>query len=504
MKKLGVLAVDEGTTGTRATVIDQFGIPYQLNYERLNTNSPRPGVVEQDAQEILDKTVDVMRKSIRDAEGAGIEIVGVSIATQRATVTLWDNQTGKPFGTSMVWQDSRFAPFLAELASEWDGPLAELTGRPVGIRAPYLWASERLKNEPALAAAHASGRLMFGTVDTWLLWNLSNRSQHLSSATNTTPCGGLNIRDYEYFYPWIDKLEFPRDLLPDLVDDAIPHREIDIEIDGKKYPLLALIGDQHASMIGLGTVSTGSTMVMHGTGSFVDLVMGPNMPLSKKEHDGTLGLIGWRIDGNTTYSVETFTAATGSAVDMICDQLGWFESAAEISKFAKESEGSRGITFLPALTGIRSPKMDPNVRGTLSGISTATTKSHIAYAIFEGIAQFVAQSIEVNSAVAQVPVNEVNVGGGLSRADTLMQIQADLVGTPMRRHQNADLAALKGAAFIGAGRGVIWNSLDEAIATLPEGQMFEPTISADERQQSRQLWRDRIDHEIELAEGAVE
>lgn len=492
-----ILTVDEGTTGTRAALIDGEGGVHHLVYERLHVSSPRTGVVEQDPMEILEKTKDVMRRAIAAGDEDGLEVVGVAIAVQRGTASLWDRETGRPFVPSLVWQDTRNADILLPYAERWDEALVPIAGRPVGVRNPYLWAAQQLAEHEDIRRAHEAGRLLFGTVDTWLVWNLTGGAS-IMSATNATSCGSLDLQAFEYFYPYIDDLGFPRDLLPELIDDVVEPGKLTVKLDGRSYPLLAVVGDQHGALVGLSVVEPGKSMCVHGTGSFVDLLVGEHFPAHPALYEGSLTLTGWRSHGVSTFTVETFTAATGAAFDWVCEHLGWFGSAREISARAEKATDAGGVTFIPALTGIRSPVMNPHVTASLNGITMATTKEQVSYALLEGVAQFVAQSVAANAETAGIEPAEVVVGGGMSRSDPLIQIQADLVGCPMRRFPHADHATLTGAAFLGGSQHVLWDSLDAAVSTLDSGTVFEPSISADEREARRDAWLSRIDHEIAM------
>lgn len=497
MSRKVILTVDEGTTGTRAALVDQDSSVHHLIYERLYVSSPRTGVVEQDPMEILEKTKDVMRRAIAAGEADGFEVVGVTLAVQRGTASLWDKKTGKPYVQSLVWQDTRNADALLPYAERWDDRLVPIVGRPVGVRNPYLWAAQQLTDNAEVRAAYEAGRLLYGTVDTWLVWNLTGGAW-IMSATNATSCGSLDLKKFEYYYPYIDDLGFPRDLLPELIDDAVEPGKLTVELDGRQYPLLAVVGDQHGALIGLGVVEAGKSMCVHGTGSFVDLLVGEDFPAHPDKYEGSLTLTGWRAQRRSTFTVETFTAATGAAFDWVCEHLGWFGSAREISARAEKAKDAGGVTFIPALTGIRSPVMNPHVTASLNGITMASTKEQVSYALLEGVAQFVAQSVAANAETAGIEPAEVVVGGGMSRSDPLIQIQADLIGRPMRRLPYADHATLTGAAFLGASQAVLWNGLKEAVATLDPGTVFEPQISEDERSARRGAWLSRIEHEIAM------
>ncbi len=495
-----ILAIDEGTTGTRAGLVKADGSVEGLTYRRLSVASPTPGVVEQDAAEILDTTLEVVGAAVAAAQQQGYEILALAISTQRATMTLWDAATGEPLTPSCVWQDTRYAADLAEkFAPTWDDQLVPVTGRRVGVRAPYYWAAQQIREVPAVARAFARGTLRFGSVDTWLLWNLTQEQTYAMTATNATSLGGLDLRTFAHHVPWIEAQGFPPGLLPRLADDGAFHGTTRADLIGVSVPILAVMGDQHGAMIGLGCVNPGDSMVVHGTGSFVDLLTGDAFPQHPELYEATTTLTGWRTKGRSVFSVETFTSTTGSAFDWFCEHLGWFDSALQISELAATASDSGGVEFIPALTGVRSPVLTTKVRASLSGITTATTKAQVAYGMLEGVAQFVAQCVEANAETAGRAATRFLVGGGMSASDLLLQLQADLIGAPMRRVAGAGDASLRGVAFL-AGVGQLWGSLGDAVATLQPGATFEPRLAEDARLIKRARWRQRITEEVTRSE----
>lgn len=493
-----ILTIDEGTTGTRAAWVTADGGVYGLQYRHLSVSSPRPGVVEQDANEILSKTLDAVQTVVAQAAESGVEIKALAIATQRATAVLWDTSTGVALVPAMVWQDNRYAQELADLGPVWNERLLASVGRPVGVRSPFLWAAHHLRESPAVAAAYREGKLGFGTIETWLLWSLSAERSYFATSSNSTSTGAYNLAGHEYETGWIQALGCPLDLLPELRQDADLLGHTNREIVGVSVPILAAMGDQHASTVGLGCLEAGQAMCGHGTGSFVDMLIGPTPPLKPGLYDGTLTMAGWRRHHETVYAVETFTATTGSALDWLCTTLGWFESAKNISELAATVGDSNGVMFIPTLTGIRTPVVDPEARASLTGLSMANTRAEVAYAVLEGIAHSVASSVDANADVAGMAVTEIIVGGGLSGSDALIQMQADLTGLPMRRRPGTEFATLRGAAFMAGSDGLLWDSLQDAVATLGPGDSFEPHISAAERLQRRATWKTRIASELAL------
>lgn len=491
-----ILAIDEGTSGTRAAVVDARGHVSCLEYRPLQVESLQPGVVEQDANVTLAKTVEVCRATLAQAAAEGLEVVALAVATQRATAVLWDTHSGRALVPAMVWQDTRHAGELAGLAGRWDRTLIERVGRPAGVRSPYLWAAHHLRETPAVIDARRAGRLAFGTVDTWLLWHLSNAGVCVTTPTNATSASAYVLAEHRYCADWLDALGFPHALLPQLREDADAFGHTRADVLGIEVPILACAGDQLAGAVGLGCLDRGQSLCVHGTGSFVDLLIGTALPHDAGGHEGTLTMTARRHDKVSHFSLETFVPTTGSALNWICEKLQWFDDPRQISALAATVQGAGGVTFLPALTGMRVPQLQPGARASLAGLSMATTRAEVAYAILEGIAQSVALCSDANAAVAQVAADELIVGGGLSASDTLLQVQADLGGVPVRRMRGSDRASLRGAAFLAGSSGLLWDSLDDARATLATDAVFEPRISTDACEQRRASWRTRVEHEL--------
>jgi len=494
-----ILCIDEGTSGTRAAVVSGDGHVSCLEYATLSVDTPRPGVVEQDADRILEKTIAVCCTSIARAHSAQQRIVALTIATQRCSAVLWDTRTGRSLVPVMVWQDSRYVDELDKLAPTWDKLLQQQVGRPVGVRSPYLWAAHHIRETEVVARAFEQRRLAFGTIDSWLLWHLSSQRVCVTTPTNVTSASAYVMAQHCYQLDWIDALGFPRELLPELREDADDFGRTRTDLLGIDVPILACAGDQHAGAIGLGCLDREQAMCVHGTGSFVDVITGPAMPSHAGQHDSTLTMTARRSHGVSHFAVETYVATTGSALNWVCEKLQWFDSAEQISAMAATTGSSRDVTFIPALTGLRVPAMEPAARASLTGISMATTRGEVAHAILEGIAHSVASCIRSNEEVSTVLVSELVVGGGLSGSSALLQIQADLTGMPVRRMKEAERASLRGIAFLAGSSGLLWDSLQEARATLTTDAVFEPVISQEERDARRTQWHARVASELEHA-----
>lgn len=496
-RRQAILAIDEGTSGTRAALVAADGSVSAVNYTPLAVSSPRHNVVEQDANVLLQKTIEVCGKTIAAAREMGVEIAAMAIATQRATGILWDTETGRALVPAMVWQDSRYAEELKPLRSTWDAKLVSLAGRPVGGRAIYLWAARHMRETPEVRAAYKAKRLAFGTVDSWLLWNFSEERKVVTTPTNATSAGAYILGEHRYFNDWIEAQGFPVELLPELKQDADDFGYSRPDILGVRVPIKASCGDQLGGLVGLGCHDAGQAMCVHGTGSFVDLVLGNQTPKSPGLYEATFTMTAWRSENRSHFAVETYAATTGSALNWLCKEMHWFEDAKEISELASTVSSSDGLFFMPTLTGLRQPNIVPDGRASLTGLSMSHSRAHLAHSILEGIAHSVVSCAEASSEVAGVAVREVVAGGGLSSSDTLLQLQADLSGVPVRRMADQERASLRGAAFLAGSDGLFWSDLASARATLPKGDLFNPNTDEAARLNRRARWHSVTDEEVE-------
>ncbi|MFG3254664.1 FGGY family carbohydrate kinase [Streptomyces sp. NPDC048172] len=488
----GVLAIDEGTTGTRAGIVHDDGSAGEVFYRPIKVTHPDPLSVEQDAMEIWTATLDVARQALASADGT--EITSVALTTQRATAILWDRVTGLPLLPAVVWQDRRYARDLLAYEDAWDSVLLARTGRPVGSRAPFLWAARQIAERPEVAAAHREGRLLYGTVDTWLIWQLTGGATHATTASNAASTGGYLLREHAWFEEWIAHQGFPVDLLPDLrADDAdgAGFGRTDADTLGVSVPLAASMGDQHAALLALGGLDAGRGMCVYGTGAFVDVSTGLDPAMPQAGVDGVLAQPGWRQGGTTQYSLEAYASTTGSALRWLCEDMGLFASPQEIGELAAPGGyRSGGPRFVPTLAGVRVPVWRPEATGALTGLSLATTRADLARAVLEGIAHSVCDLVDGVATTMGAPFTQLRVGGGVSKSDPLMQIQADLVGMPLERVADSATASLRGSAYLAGASTGLWTSLEEAVEARPPGTVFEPELDSSVREEQRTEWRD--------------
>ncbi|MCB5909523.1 FGGY family carbohydrate kinase [Streptomyces pinistramenti] len=490
----GVLAIDEGTTGTRAGVVLDSGAAPEVFYRAIEVSHPDDRSVEQDPMEIWTATLDVARRAVARAREDGIEIAAAALSTQRATAMLWDKVTGRPLLPAVVWQDRRYAQELTAYEAQWDAVLLARQGRPVGARAPFLWAARQIAAHPEVAAAHRAGRLVFGTVDTWLIWRLTGGAVHATTPTNAASTGGYLLSRHAWDEEWIGRLGFPLDLLPELRSDDGGFGTTDPDALGIRVPLAASMGDQHAALIALGGLAAGQGMCMYGTGAFVDAATGTTPALPRPDITGVLAQPGRRQGDVSHYSLEAYTSTAGSALRWLCDDLGLFASPKELGEEAGRVPTRPGRTprFVPALAGVRTPVWHPEATAALTGLTLATTRADLARAVLDGIAHSVCDLIDGVADTMGAPFTRLRIGGGVSGSDPLMQIQADLTGLPLERVADSATASLRGTAYLAGVAQGLWSSLEEAVEAQPHGRIFEPSIDARERTAQRADWRDLL------------
>jgi glycerol kinase len=495
----GILAIDAGTSSTRAAVVTADGLVSCLQRRALTTHSPRSGVVEQDADQIWQRTLAVCRATLQQADQKGLQVRAIGLSTQRASAVLWDTVSGEPLVPVLAWQDSRHAADLAALAPRWDPCLRLHLGRPAGSRSPYLWAAQLLRSHPRVARAWERGRLGFGSIDTWLLWQLSGRRLLATSATNATACNAYVLDRHAYALDWLEALGFPVALLPALYQDADDYGSSDAGLTGVALPIRACAGDQLAAAIGLGCLEAGQALCQHGTGSFIDVLIGTRAALGGASQSDGSGVVvtARRRDHVSHFALESYCATTGAALSWACQRQHWFPNARCLLALAASVSSSGGVSFIPALAGVQAPLRHSAARAALQGLSLATSRADIAHALVEGIAQTVAASLSANADQAGLPVTQMMSGGTLAGSDLLLQLQADLSGVPTcRTHQSAH-ASLRGIAYLAGSHGLLWDDLPLACARTRLQAVFQPRIDAAERSRRRSLWQARLYAELE-------
>ncbi len=477
-----ILAIDQGTTGSTAMLVDaQSRVVASCNVEFPNY-FPAPGLVEHDAAEIWAGVGTAVTGVLRDIDPARIAAIGIT--NQRETSLFWDAATGAPAGRALVWQDRRTAARCDELRKAGK---EELFRRKTGlVLDPYFSGTKAewmLTHLPGVAEGAASGKLRYGTIDSFLAHKLTG--QHVTDPSNASRTLLFNIHELAWDDELLGILGVPRACLPRVVDNAAVFgrtKGVGFLPDG--IPVSGMAGDQQSALFGQACFAPGMAKCTYGTGAFLLLNTGA---VAVPSHTGMLTTVGWRLDGKTTYALEGSAFVAGAAVQWLRDGLGLIGSSEDVEALAATVPDNGGVTFVPALAGLGAPHWRPEARGALLGLSRGTNRGHIARAVLEGVALQVTDLLDAMATDAGAAVSELRVDGGAARNDLMMQFQADVLGVRCVRPTNLETTAM-GAAYL-AGLGVgFWSSPGAVTAAWAQDRVFEPGMSASERAGRRAGW----------------
>ena len=486
-----MLALDQGTTSSRAIVFDGDGAVLSSAQRPVNPTYPRSGWVNQDPDQLWDTIIDVAGKAIHRAGLAASEIAAIGITNQRETTILWDRHTGQPVGPAISWQSRQTAPLVEAIGRRGR---SEMYHRITGLRPDAYFSATKiatlLDEFPDLRRRAEAGEVVFGTVDSWLLWHLTGGA-HLTDVTNASRTMLFDIRTLDWSDELLADLNIPRLMLPEVRPSAGPFGEVIDDLLGTSLSVTGIAGDQHAALFGHACLSPGEAKNTYGTGSFVLMQTG-DRPVESAH--GLLTTIAWQIDGSTpSYALEGSIFVTGAAVQWLRDGLGLIQKAAEVEDLAASVDDNGGVVFVPALTGLGAPDWDPDARGLIIGLSRGTTSGHIARAALEAICFQTRDVIDAMADDAPVPLTELRADGGAAANDTLLQLQSDLLGVPVVRPAVLEATAQGAAALARIGAGLDSAEAYRDRSRLGVDRRFEPAISADERDSRHARWRRAVD-----------
>jgi glycerol kinase len=482
-----VLAIDQGTTGCTALVVDSHGSVVAQAYRELTQNYPQPGWVEHNPIEILQKSVAVMLEALQATCVAPETLHSIGITNQRETTLLWEKATGRPVHNAIVWQCRRTAEMCHALTNRGLAEqIRQKTGLPID---PYFSATKLrwlLDHVPDGQRRAEAGDLLFGTIDTWLLWNLTLGHIHATDASNASRTMLFNIRDGVWDNDLLAELRIPPQVLPYLGASSQVYGEASTLLENYRgTPIAGIAGDQQSALFGQACFRQGMAKNTYGTGSFVLLNTG-RTPVSSNH--GLITTIAWNLDGKLNYALEGSIFVTGAAVQWLRDGLGIIKSAPETESLATSVPDTGGVYFVPALTGLGAPHWDMYARGTLLGITRGTTKAHLARATLEAIAYETRDVLEAMTGDTNTPLKVLRVDGGGSANNFLMQFQADQLGIPIEVAATAATTAL-GAAYLAGIAVNVWRSQDDVAARWRSSRIFEPKMSHDERDTLYHGWK---------------
>jgi len=484
-----ILALDQGTTSSRAIVFGRDGRVVAAAQQEFEQILPAPGLVEHDPQAIWSTQLDVARQALARASIPAADLAALGVTNQRETTILWERQTGRPVANAIVWQSRASADICQRLKDEG---LEETFRAKTGLLLDAYFSGTKIKylldRHTGLRAAAQRGEILFGTVDTWLIWLLSGGRLHVTDFSNASRTLIFNIHTLDWDDELLKILEIPRAMLPEVRPSSALLGETDPQWLGARVPIAGNAGDQQAATFGQACFQPGSAKNTYGTGCFM-LLNTADVPVPSK--NGLLTTIGWTIGGKVTYCLEGSVFIAGAVVQWLRDGLGIIHSSAEIEQLAAAVPDSGGVYFVPAFVGLGAPHWDPYARGTILGITRGTTGAHLARAALDAITYQTCDVLEAMQRDAGMHLAELKVDGGASVNHQLMQYQADLLGVRVRRPVVAETTAL-GAAYL-AGLAVgYWHDLADIERNWVLDCEYQPQISAPERKSLYRRWQEAV------------
>jgi len=485
-----ILALDQGTTSSRAILFDHGGHIVKVAQKEFRQIYPKAGWVEHDPQEIWESQRGVAGEAVKAAGISAKEIAAIGITNQRETTVVWDRKTGQPIYNAIVWQDRRTAEFCDQLKSQGHEQLVQQkTG--LVIDAYFSGSKVRwiLDNVPGARERAQKGELAFGTIDTWLLWKLSGGTLHVTDPSNASRTMLFNIHSGQWDDELLNILKVPRQVLPQVRPSSEVYGEAEQSLFGGKVAIAGIAGDQQAALFGQTCFSRGLAKNTYGTGCFMLMNVGEEAVPSKHK---LLTTVAWRAgNSKTQYALEGSVFIGGAVVQWLRDGLGIIKSSADIEKLAASVPDCGGVYMVPAFAGLGAPHWDQYARGTITGLTRGTTAAHFARAALEGIAFQVADILELMQKDSGIRIAELRVDGGAAANNLLMQFQADILGAPVVRPKVTETTAL-GAAYL-AGLAVgYWKSTDDVKSNWEIERRFEPNMSANDRNHRRSRWNEAL------------
>ena len=482
-----VIAIDQGTTGSRAILFDSEGRPVASASEETRQIYPNPGWVEQDPKEIFQTTLDVSRSVLKKFGITARSVAGIGITNQRETTIVWDKKTGEPVANAIVWQCRRTAGLVEELKKRG---LEDMIRNKTGLipdayfsATKVRWLLDHVKDGQRRAE---QGELLFGTVDTWLAWKLSGGRAHVTDYSNASRTMLYNIYTLQWDKDILADLNIPEAMLPKVIPSSFIYGETTPAIfDGTHVPLCAIVGDQQAALFGQACYEPGMAKNTYGTGAFV-LINSGEKPITSKH--GLLTSLAWGLDGKVIYVLEGSIFISGAAVQWLRDGLRIISKSSESENLARSVEDNGGVYFVPALVGLGAPHWDMYARGTIIGITRGTTTGHIARATLEAIAYQVRDVIDAMKAEAGVEIPVLKVDGGGTANSLLMQFQSDILNIPIEVAAVAETTAL-GVAYLAGLATSVWKDTEEVSSICRTAASYQPKMPAGRREALYNEWK---------------
>ncbi|MBM6915999.1 glycerol kinase [Gemmiger sp. An120] len=495
MKKY-VIALDQGTTSSRCILFDEHQNIVQMAQKEFTQHYPHPGWVEHDPMEIYSSQYGVLMEVLAQSGVAPEEIAGIGITNQRETAIVWDKESGRPVYNAIVWQCRRTAALCEELKAdtEFTNYVKERTGLLVDAYFSGTKIQWILDNVPGAREKAEAGQLLFGTVDTWLIWKLTGGAVHVTDYTNASRTMLYNIRDLCWDETICRRLNIPMSMLPSVRGCSQVYGYVNIQ--GVEVPIAGIAGDQQAALFGQTCFEPGEAKNTYGTGCFLLMNTGDTMYQSK---NGLLTTIAIGIDGKVQYALEGSVFVGGAVVQWLRDELHLITEASDTEYFAKKVKDSAGVYVVPAFTGLGAPHWDMYARGAILGLTRGAGRNHIIRASLEAIAYQTGDVLQAMEEDTGIRLRELRVDGGASANNFLMQFQADIVGRTIRRPMIRETTALGAAYLAGLATGV-WSSLDDIRAQWTLDKLYEPAMPEEQRQRLQAGWQKAVQRAKDWAE----
>jgi glycerol kinase len=482
-----ILAIDEGTTGSTALLIDGEGRVTARAYRELRQIFPQPGWVEHYPDEILSNCIATMHEVVQEAGISFANVKSIGITNQRETTVVWERATGKPVNNAIVWQCRRTTPLCEDLKKKnLETIVRQKTGLPIDAYCSATKIRWLLDNAPDGQRRAENGDLIFGTIDTWLVWNLTNGHEHITDYSNASRTMLFNINTLVWDKELLGALNIPEIMMPRVLPSSYIYGQTSEKLFKKSGIRIAgIAGDQQASLFGQACFEKGMVKNTYGTGSFVLMNTGDKPVFSSS---GLITTIAWGLGNTVTYALEGSIFVTGAAVQWLRDELELIKTSSEIADLAATVPNNGGVYFVPAFAGLGAPYWDMYARGTIVGLTRGSNKGHIARAVEESIAYQARDVIETMKTEIHSPIPMLRVDGGGSADKFLLQFQSDILGIPLQRAHTAETTALGAAYLAGLAVGV-WQSVDEIGKHWHSAATFEPQMTADERETLYNHWK---------------
>ncbi len=496
-RKKYVLALDEGTTSARAILFDHEGKIASVAQEEFPQIFPHPGWVEHDPLAIWETQLAVAQRALAQAAATADDVAGIGIAVQRETTIIWDRATGKPVYNAIVWQDHRTAGICDELSARG---LVEYVARTTGLIIDAYFSGTKIKwildNVPGARRKAQEGKLAFGTVDSWLIWNLTGGRVHVTDYSNASRTLLENIATVDWDERMLAELDVPRQILPKLVPTSFVSGMTEESLFGGKIPIAAAVGDQMGALFGQACFKPGMTKATYGTGGSLLMNTGEKPIPSKR---GLLTTVAWGFNGRVEYALEGLLFVIGASIQWLRDELKIISSSEESEACARQVSDTNGVYFVPAFVGLSAPYWDPYARGMIVGLTRGANRNHLVRATLESMAyqmKDVIGTMQLESGISEL---ELKVDGGAARNDFLMQFQADLLGSPVMRPKIVEAAA-RGCAFLAGLSTGFWKDQDELAGTFELDRKFEPQMEETKRRALYAGWLKAVERSKDWVE----